>query len=322
MSDFKAANLARANLTATMLDMAEFEGAFIEKTLLNRAAIGTMGSVVTTPIFREDFRWQVCKIGSVFSFDPDRTLGFDLHGTPEDSPEWLSRRGAETIYEAALRELGRYASNSIHLTFQESVWRDLVVIETGLRELFGEGVETKKTDGALTVSFQSTEDLQRGLDAILIQLAAKYVQDRQPVNSLVIQGEGDDCHEITNEDLFRCFSQVLDKMDSLGEDVGEVNHKLPGDKPEISDNQETLVRAAELVIPGVKLFSHRIRSWLASRDRKGAAGLPAPDLFRRAREGFRWSQKPPLRIEDGTEDAEILEEPAEGRLLGDGREEE
>ncbi len=310
-ADLSFTDLRRARLEGTNLDASRLAGVLTENlsspsASLDRAFIGDQFSALEPPLFREDLDWKICFFGNRDDFDPDHD--------PGDPSYWLHRRNNETIFRAAARAVAGESPNSIHLTFQKSVWRDLVVIETGLREHFGADIETKKADGALTVSFQSTEDLQRGLETVFIQLAAKYAEDQQPVDSLLIQGKNEEQLALSSEDLLRGFEILHRKMES-------VEDRLPAPKPELTDNQETLARMSESV-PFFKWFSHRFRKWLTQPGVKAAGEVPVRQLFNGAREGFRWSQSSPLRLEDGIEDAEILEEREDVRLLGDGRRKE
>ncbi len=302
-------NLSSARLSYADLSYANLEGARLENlsaqrlsarsASLDRAYIGQPISALARVLFQQPLVWKVCFAGDWIDFDP-------LHDH-SDSSYWLTRTSKETIFDAIARRLAEADPNSIHLTFQRSVWRDLVVIETGLRELFGEKIKTEKESGALTVSFQSTEEMQRGLDAVFIQLAAKHSQDGKSIDSMAIQGEGEDRLALSNEDLLRGFDILYRKMESI-------DNKLPAPKPELTDNQETLARMSES-IPFFSWFSHRFRNWLTKPEVKEAGEVPIRDLFKWSRDMFRLTGQAPA-LGDGVEDAEVLEDPEEGQFLG------
>ncbi len=298
LADLSETRLIRTNLSTCHLQGAKFKGAETEETNVNRAAVGELGSVLEDLIFRENLSWRVCMIG--------KNYGFDANRYSDDSSAWLTRSGYETIFEAALRQLGASTPNSIHLTFQESVWRDLVVIETGLRELFGESVDTKKTKGALAVKFQSTEDLQQGLDAVFVQLAAKTLQGSETIDSLVVQGEGEDCQVFTPEHLIQGQALLWAKLNEMGNDMTSIKGLLPSPELELTDNQETLAKMAE-DIPILKYFSHRFRRWLTERDVREAGELQVGSLFQWALNGFRWSAEA-RQLRGKPPNAEVLEE--------------
>ncbi|MCH9648855.1 MAG: pentapeptide repeat-containing protein [Deltaproteobacteria bacterium] len=319
------ANLAGARLEAVVLELVKAGPPSALPAILERAYIGEPLAALSVDLFRLDLPWKTCFMGDRADFDPGHN--------PEDSSYWLARQGKETIFDAVIRKLAGSLPNSIHLTFQESAWLDLIIIETALRTLFGSDLETKKTDVALTVRFQSMDDLQRGLDATLLLLAVKHLQGSQDAGLLALQGEDEHLQSVTNEDLYPLISAIGERLEGIEKDVSTIRRGA-----DQSIFKRILIELFKK-IPAFGSASPWLEDFLAGRELRQLPRVPVKKLVRLAQNGFRWSSEA-RRLQEadsatsfatseekrllgnGVEDAEILEEQAEGRLLGDGREEE
>ena len=77
---------------------------------------------------------------------------------------------------------------SIRVEFAEKVWRDLFIVEFGLREALGDDAYVlEKRDDRLTVTFRSREDLQKGLETVVAQLAAQEQTKPGSVDALKLK---------------------------------------------------------------------------------------------------------------------------------------
>ncbi len=175
-ADLRRANLSGANLSGTNLDDANLEGAKLDGANLDRTAIGSPLDALGEQAFKSSFAWSRVYVGSADAFNPEHD--------PDDASYWLIREGDETIHDAVRRVVQEQigASDEITVEFTRDVWRELLLVELGLREVLGhEAVLITKEDDRLAVTFRNAEDLQRGLEAVMVQVAALDASDPDPV---------------------------------------------------------------------------------------------------------------------------------------------
>ena len=242
--DLRGANLSAANLSRTDLCLANLFGAKISEAKLGgadfsgadlREATGASSSDLSG-IGLPETRFLDTDLRNVPGLEQARHDGQSTldHGTPAKSgplPE-----GFLTAID-----LPGMPDHSIRVEFSESVWRDLFVVEFGLREVLGdEACSLDKHDDRLTVTFRSPEDFQKGLEVVVAQLAAQEQVKPGVLDAFKLK-ETDEPVEIEGERLRRLLASVAEELCSVKEDTQRVvGHEAGEDEKALTLWQETL----------------------------------------------------------------------------------
>ncbi len=177
--------------------------------------------------------------------------------------------------ESLLERIHQYVGNNlgvavaISIEFTQTVWRELHLVEMGLREALGDNRFTvQKADDRLAVTFDSPEDLQRGLEAVVVQLAALETVDPQRVESMTIRPS--EAEVIVLEPAELKLTDVAAQLERL---EAKLDRQLPAEADLVDASVEHLLDK----IPGVNLFTPAL-AWLYRQGREHF------ELVRRRRE--------------------------------------
>ena len=244
LADLRYAKLQRSNLRGADLVYAKIDSAKFEA-----CHVGSRRQAAKVDHRLGD--WKRVHVGDEADFDPDHD--------PYDASYWLIVQNLESVQEALVRSLGEQVTNAITIDFTQAVWRELHLVEMGLRETLGDNRFTvQKADDRLAVTFLSPQDLQRGLEAVVVQLAALEAVEPQRVESMTVRPP--DGEVIVLEPAELRLENIAAQMKRL---EGMVDRRLPAESDLMDASVENLLDK----IPGVNLFTPAL-VWLYRQGRE------------------------------------------------------
>ncbi len=253
------AYLQGADLQGAQLQEADFQGAHFDSARLDGAHLGSPERAMKIDLLSA--QWKRVRV----DVEPDLEWKHDS----KDASYWVIRQGTETLHEALYRRLAEQAVSDITIEFSQAIWRELHLVEMGLREALGEGRFTvHKADDRLAVTFRSPEDLQRGLEAVVVQLAALEAVEPNRVKSMTVRPpEGE---VIVLEPADMDLGSLAARMERLEE---MLDRRLPPESDLVDESVENLIDK----LPGLNLFTPAL-AWLFRHGREHF------ELIRRRRE--------------------------------------
>ena len=248
-ADFSGADLCLANLFEADLSGADLSGADLSGANLGGADLSGADLHEATDSSGSDF--SGVSLGETRLADANlrnvrglETVRHEGHGTLEHR----TRAQSGPLPEGVLTGIGRpeMPDHSLRVEFNESVWRDLFVVEFGLREVLGDqAYSLEKHDDQLTVTFRSPEDFQKGLETVVAQLAAQE-QVKPGILVACTLKETDAPLEIGGEQLRRLLGIVAEELRAGKADTQlSVSHTEHEDPHALTTRQDTLHKAVE-----------------------------------------------------------------------------
>ncbi len=201
------ANLYGATLTSAALNRASLNNANLAAANLDHASLHKtilyLANLSTASLQETDFR--NANLGGTIFADVDLSAAINLDTCDHFGPSTVDQRTlhkSALLPEAFLRGCGLSGAllaqalrheNCVTLEFRRAVWSQLIPIEWALARTIGDRfrIVEKRSDG-LVVSFDSTEDLQLGLDSIIAVLASMDRELPGETNALVVHRRNDE----------------------------------------------------------------------------------------------------------------------------------
>lgn len=285
------AKLSGANLGGTDLSEAHLSGADLSGADL-REATDSSGSDLSGVSLGET-RLRDANLRNVRGLETVRHDGQSPRDHPTRSQAGPLPEGG--LIGAGLPEMPDY---SFRVEFNKNVWRDLFVVEFGLREVLGDqAYSLEKYDDRLAVTFRSPEDFQKGLETVVAQLAAQEQLTPGILDGCTLK-ETEAPVEIRGEQLRRLLGSLVEELRSHKDDTQLLaSHTEHGNAQAVTLSQNTLQTAvaclpATLAAPMVgRLVEER-----KVRKREG----PLWDIYDRAIVGLQYVNRR-MSLEPGSD---------------------
>ena len=309
-ADFSEADLCLANLFG-----ADLSGASLSGADLSGANLG--GADLSGADIREATDSPGSEVAGV-SLGETRLIPANLRTVPD--LEQVRHDGQGTLERRTLAKPGPLSEGvstgiglpempdySILVEFNKCVWRDLFVVDFGLREVLGdEAYSLEKHDDRLSVTFRSAEDFQTGLETVVAQLAAQEQMKPGVLDAFTLKAT-DAGVEIGGAELRRLLGSLAEALRSVNEDMQLlVSHKEHEDVQALTARRDRLHEAVESL--PTKFAAPLVGRLLEERNVPSRDGTMV-DIYDRSMLGLQYVNRR-LSLEPGAESTPA--EPAPG----------